>query len=296
MSIRRFRIEAPLWSGASLYRAIQTIGGEEDTVLLRLITGEDGPARASRLARRGLQTRLTGHPGINPVDGVTRIDGHLTVVSAMPPGSSLLDHQAAAPTAAAALELVGRVADALGAAHAIGLSHGSLDERMIYLSAEGRPVLHGFTAVETPTDPADDITGLGRLLARLLPDATGTAAELIVWMKSSPAPDAPSVCAQCRECVGDSGAAELGVWARSRPPGEPTTDARVGAVLQDDDPPAIVRASGALPASPVPRQTRPASEIAENPVTPPRPAWGAPLITGLVVGWFTALVIWFFLG
>lgn len=170
--------------------------------------------------------RLSGHPGVLTVhaSGFTQ-DGRPYLTSEWCPAGSLADVVAqSGPLSEAQVAAVGvAVAEALDAAHAIGIVHRDVKPQNVFVTAYGRPALADFgiavatAEVTSPTDsltpthaapevlqggtagPAADVWGLGSTLWTLLtgtpPYAAGPGEGVLPAMLrilSAPLPDVPA--------------------------------------------------------------------------------------------------------
>lgn len=170
MSIRGYRIVRLVGRGTigAVYEAVEESLGR--TVALRLID-RDHFTDAAQLARFDEQQRLAAsvhHPHIVPTFGAGEWEGGRFIAMRFIRGPSLaeLQNQDAPPP----VHSLRPIADALGAAHAVGLVHGRVNAASILLDAEGTPFLANL-GLGREGDPQADLAALAELEHRLLREA-----------------------------------------------------------------------------------------------------------------------------
>lgn len=125
---------------------------------------EPGRRRFAALVRR---LAAVDHAGVAAPRGVGWSAGSYWVAVAAPPGERLGDRlRRAGPLGGEEAVAVGlEVAEALVAAHAVGLAHGSLDVDEVVLAADdGRAVVTGFCRAPG-AEPTGDVRALGEVVA-----------------------------------------------------------------------------------------------------------------------------------
>jgi hypothetical protein len=145
------------------------------------------PAERARLEHERATLDAARHPGVVAVVGWHELEGGGAELATSFVGSrSLTSVARLAPEQVAAVGAA--VATTLADLHALGITHGALDESHVLLDRDGRPVLCGFAMASvqgvgppgtegSPAEPADDVEALGSLLTRLL--STETEADPI---------------------------------------------------------------------------------------------------------------------
>lgn len=159
----RYVLRRPL--GEALHLAHDRRDGRPVFLFAALPPPELGEAARTEIGERTVAAARTAqqlrHPGVNAVLDVVRHDGCPWVVTAAVDGRPLpeivAENGPLAPQAAARL-----AADLLGAltrAHALGLRHGDVQPRNVWLTPDGRGVLTGFGTV--PDGGAGDVSRVG---------------------------------------------------------------------------------------------------------------------------------------
>jgi hypothetical protein len=170
-SIGRYTITGELGHGAMgvVYRAldpaldrpvaIKVIAARSGAVPL---SGEELEARFLREAR--VAARIS-HPGVVTVHDAGREGDSLYIVMELVEGESLSERLARRrfPSAPEALELVAQVADALGAAHALGVVHRDIKPSNIMLAQGGRVKVADF-GVAKAIGEQTDLTRTGTVI------------------------------------------------------------------------------------------------------------------------------------
>jgi hypothetical protein len=176
--------------GLPVYLAEDLARGER--VTLTDLGPLDDPNALTRLARAMDAVTGLAHPCIRPVRAVGAGDGHAYLVSPHiedPDLGHRLAEWGPLPVAVA-LNVLGQVADALDAAHRVGVSHGGVRPGVIRFASEtGRPYLTGFgvdaarpavvdlasvehqapeQVIGVRAEPRTDVYALGGLLFRCL--------------------------------------------------------------------------------------------------------------------------------
>ena len=105
---------------------------------------------AKTLMREAMRVASFVHPNVVSVYDVGLDHGCLYIAMQAVDGDTLLDRmQANRLSAAQTVDLLGPVAGALDAAHAVGLVHGDVTPGTILIDADGRPHLAAFSAVRS---------------------------------------------------------------------------------------------------------------------------------------------------
>ncbi len=167
-----YRIEAVVsaGSGGTLYRAGEE--RRERQVALFVLSPELAADQTVRLrfTRAAELAETLEHPHALPVESVGEADDSVFLVNPWVPGANLAARLARGPLSPAeALRVLAPLAQALAAAHRIGLAHGNITPESV-LIAEGpdeEVYLAGFgsgQARRDPATPAADIAAFGQLL------------------------------------------------------------------------------------------------------------------------------------
>ena len=158
---------------------------------------EADPASAERLAREAEVLARAQVPGVVQLVAPPS-PTHPVMLTGWVGGRTLADLPRPLPASRAAA-LVVALAATLERLHRVGLVHGAVSAEHVLLDARGRPVLCGFADAgpagstragpassgdaPAPRRPADDVAGLGRLLADLLrelePDGHGARSDVV---------------------------------------------------------------------------------------------------------------------
>ncbi len=138
----RYRMEAPLGVGPDgvVHRAVAERLGAHP-VALRRMPIPVGVARS--ILRRDAETVASlGHPGLAVVDDIIDVDDETVLIaSTLGTQGTLADRLALGPLPIdQAVEVVRTVAEAIGSAHGLGLTHGRLTATNVLLT-EGGPVV-----------------------------------------------------------------------------------------------------------------------------------------------------------
>ena len=154
-----------------------TVYKARDTRLGRLVAlkvmrpewaGDDEWKR--RFMREARTASALAHPGILVIYEIDAHEGVDYIAMELVPGGTLADLIASGPlTADRALHIAAQVADALSAAHAVGVVHRDLKPSNIMLPAADRPKLVDFGLAKmvgpaAPTDATSDVATLGGTL------------------------------------------------------------------------------------------------------------------------------------
>lgn len=183
--------------GAARWRARAADGR---AVVARLVLDATGPGERDRLRRRCAHLSALQHPHLVPVRDVVAVPTGAVLVSDDVGGSSLRCVLAAEPavTLGQLVTLAAPLADAVDAAHGLGLAFGAVSEDAVAIDPQGRPVLYLADAVtsprptpgEPPADqpadqPAEDVRGLAVVCVRALTagaGASGAGLDLPAWL------------------------------------------------------------------------------------------------------------------
>ncbi|MBV9870389.1 MAG: PASTA domain-containing protein [Frankiaceae bacterium] len=145
-------------------------------VALKIFFG--GPAAdpewRERFGRGAARLVALSHPGIAKVHDFGEADAETWLVMAFVSGEPLPDWLIHETALAAALDLVGQIAIALGAAHDAGIVHGALSADAILVRPGGVASLIGFDPASTASR-TDDVAALGRLAADCVRGSTDSA-------------------------------------------------------------------------------------------------------------------------
>lgn len=130
---------------AVVYRARQlSLNREVALKVLSLDLGTD-ELFLERFRREGMHVAQLDHPNIIPIYDAGEDRGRLFLAMRMVDGMTLAEHIRADPlTASESLELLAPIADALDAAHAIGLVHRDIKPQNILVTDAGHPYLADF--------------------------------------------------------------------------------------------------------------------------------------------------------
>ena len=129
-----------------VYRAVQE-SFERDVALKVLTVGPDEDARRRFLREVRLAARLSGHPHVVTVlDTGTTASGHPYLAMDLYDGGSMKERlKRSGPLSAAETAMVGaKIAEALAAAHALGVLHRDVTPNNILVSRFGEPALADF--------------------------------------------------------------------------------------------------------------------------------------------------------
>jgi serine/threonine protein kinase len=166
--IGKFELLEELGNGTfgTVFRARDTELGREVAIKIlragRLATAED----TERFLREARSAALLKHPGIVSLFEAGRTDeGVCYLVEELVCGVTLAERVSAGPLdPQAAARLVAEVAEALAAAHRLGVVHRDIKPSNIILDAEGKPHVTDFGLAKRDTEDATTMTPEGEVL------------------------------------------------------------------------------------------------------------------------------------
>ena len=146
---------------------IETIAGPDGPRLTKRAITADARSRMGREIDRLHQAR---HPGV--VEVVEHAEDHIVFVWAG--GQTLATFR---PPVAVAAAVLAATATTVADLHELRIVHGRLDPSHVVIGGDGRPRLCGMAGPDpsaVPPTEADDVAGLGRLIAGLIGEETET--------------------------------------------------------------------------------------------------------------------------
>ncbi|MBM3999521.1 MAG: hypothetical protein FJ297_08290 [Planctomycetes bacterium] len=149
---------------ATVYRARDTRLDRDVAVKIPRAEQIEEPGAEARLLREARMSARLRHPAIVPIHEVATDGRMMYIVYEYIRGPSLEKRIAASlPTFQEAAEWTARLADALDAAHRIGIVHRDVKSANVVLDDEGRPMLTDF-GLALPADAATTLTRHGEIL------------------------------------------------------------------------------------------------------------------------------------
>lgn len=166
--VGKFELLEELGSGTfgTVFRALDTELGREVAIKIlragRLATPED----TERFLREARSAALLGHPGIVSLFEAGRTeDGVCYLVEELVRGATLADRlQKGALDPRFAAQLVAEIAEALGAAHRLGVVHRDIKPGNIILDAAEKPHITDFGLAKRDNEDATTMTPAGEIL------------------------------------------------------------------------------------------------------------------------------------
>lgn len=166
--VGKFELLDELGSGSfgTVFRALDTELGREVAIKIlragRLATAED----TERFLREARSAALLKHPGIVSLFEVGRTDdGVCYLVEELVRGATLADRLRSGPLdPGTTARLVAEIAEALAAAHQLGVVHRDIKPSNIILDAEGKPHVTDFGLAKRDTEDATTMTPEGEVL------------------------------------------------------------------------------------------------------------------------------------
>jgi anti-sigma factor RsiW len=166
--IGKFELLEELGSGSfgTVFRALDTELGREVAIKILRAGRLASPEDTERFLREARSAALLKHPGIVSLFEVGRTeDGVCYLVEELVRGSTLAERLRSGPLdAGAAARLVAGVAEALAAAHRLGVVHRDVKPSNIILDAEGKPHVTDFGLAKRDTEDATTMTPEGEVL------------------------------------------------------------------------------------------------------------------------------------
>lgn len=140
-----------------VYRARDTRLGREVAVKVLPEALSGNAERAARLEQEARSLAALSHPNIATLFGIEEHDGTRCLVMELVPGATLAERLSKGPLPVReALDIGRQVAEALGAAHAVGVIHRDLKPSNVKVTPEGRAKLLDFGLAKAPQGDASD--------------------------------------------------------------------------------------------------------------------------------------------
>ena len=180
-----YRIDAVLGQGSvgTVYEATQIAVGRRVALKVLASAGRDDRFR-ERFQREMRAARCLDHPNVVPIYDVGEVDHQLFVATRMVRGRTLRELIAAGEVdPARALRLLTPIADAIDAAHAIGLLHRDIKPENIIVAPEDHPFLVDFGLVRPLVDTGLTPTGgsvgaIGYVAPELIQGEPGPSSDI----------------------------------------------------------------------------------------------------------------------
>jgi len=141
LTVSHFRFVEQIGEGGMgvVWKAMDTRLDREVAVKILPELFSKDEERLARFEREAKVLASLNHPGIAGIHGLEEVDGHRLLIMEMVPGTNLMERLKAGPlTVEDALEVARQVADALEAAHEIGVVHRDLKPANIQVTPEGK--------------------------------------------------------------------------------------------------------------------------------------------------------------
>ncbi len=166
--VGKFELLEEIGSGSfgTVFRALDTELGREVAIKILRAGRTATAADTERFLREARSAALLKHPGIVSLFEVGRTeDGVCYLVEELVRGATLADRLRSGPLdPGTAARLVAEVAEALAAAHNLGVVHRDIKPSNIILDAEGKPHVTDFGLAKRDTEDATTMTPEGEVL------------------------------------------------------------------------------------------------------------------------------------
>ncbi|MBZ0267134.1 protein kinase [bacterium] len=211
------------------------------------------PARRARLAREAQAVAALQHPGIVTIHAIEEMDGHCFLAMERIDGAPLSESIPAGglPTGRL-LDLAAQLADAVGAAHARGITHRDLKPANVMVDGSGRVKVLDFGLAKTPpaigADAPSHAGGDATVAATAFADSLTTDGSVVGTVHYM-APEQ----AEGRAVTPASDVFALGIllyeMATGERPFRGDTPLSILSSILRDDPPPVTKRNAALPAA-----------------------------------------------